>query len=77
MSIDRLNSAVWAAGFAMAPIEDDPADARLDAAQVKPQAALPAPAGWQSARVPALIAPTGTAGSVRQWLSGLQRRATA
>ena len=74
MSIEKLYSAAWAAGFAMAPTEDDAIEA-VASAPVK--AVEAAPSGWTSAKVPALPAPTAMAASTRQWLTVWQRKATA
>ncbi len=79
MGIDRLNSAVWAAGFAMAPTEDD----ALEAIAHIPRDSIEQTGSgqWQSARIEApgaqLERTTSASGGLRQWLAGLQRRATA
>lgn len=78
MSIDRLNSAAWAAGFAMAPTEDE----ALDAIAPEMRAASEA---TQTSRAVAVVTSGATETSseklslaaVRQWIAGLQRRATA
>ena len=79
MSIDRLNSAVWAAGFAMAPTEDDALEERDGTTRVEP--AEHADTVWRSATsaVPAVVPVTaaGAQGVMRQWLTGWQRKATA
>ena len=79
MGIDRLNSAVWAAGFAMAPTEDDTLEAVVPSSRDVSERAESG--SWQSAtvEVPARL-PDGKAsatGGLRQWIAGLQRRATA
>lgn len=78
MGIDRLNSAVWAAGFAMAPTEDDALDAIAPATRESTERSE---AGrWQSAAVEGTDrhqAPSTATGGLRQWIAGLQRRATA
>ena len=78
MGIDRFNSAVWAAGFAMAPTEDDTLDA-TPVARASVESADPA--RWQSAAVEATPGKTepqvASVGGIRQWLASLQRRATA
>ena len=75
MSIDRLNSAAWAAGFAMAPTEDEAVEAPAGTADETMH--LPVEqrrtSRWQSAKVPA----DALAGGMRQWLTGWQRKATA
>lgn len=78
MSIDKLNSAAWAAGFAMAPAEDE----RQEAAKTVRAEVTPLPASrWQSAKVPAgsvaRIAPAGGHVGMRHWFASWQRKATA
>lgn len=78
MSIDRLNSAAWAAGFAMAPTEADAPEApavEMDAADTERVASR-----WRSANVLALPAEQsilGGIGGMRQWFASWQRKATA
>lgn len=75
MGIERLNSAVWAAGFAMAPTEDD----ALETTPVsRSSVESTEPASWQSATSPRKSEPeVASSGGIRQWIAGLQRRATA
>lgn len=76
MGIDKLNSAAWAAGFAMAPTEDDAFDAM--APDAREDKGAEQQAGWRSATASAPSAtPEVKPSAMRQWLAGLQRRATA
>lgn len=74
MSIDRLNAAAWAAGFAMAPIDDEPVEPAKEA--------VPEPEKAQTSRWRAAL-PSATAlvpvepAAMRQWLTSWQRKATA
>lgn len=70
MSIEKLNSAAWAAGFAMAPTEDDAVEA---VGSIEPKTSDAAPSAWRSAKFPALAAPATA--HPRQWLTVWQRKA--
>ncbi len=82
MSIENLNSAAWAAGFALAPTEEEAIEA-FKAATEKTRIATKSTAAsrWQSAKVPgqavARLAPAGSYSGMRHWLTHWQRKATA
>ena len=75
MGIDRLNSAAWAAGFAMAPTEDDAVKTASAEVAVEDEARVRS--GWRSAKVPSALDFNAAQSSMRQWLSSWQRKATA
>lgn len=75
MGIDKLNMAAWAAGFAMAPLEEDMADTAVSEQAAESEASEAT--SWRSAKVPAQSAEQGIRAGMRQWFAALQRKATA
>lgn len=73
MGIDKLNSAAWAAGFAMAPTEDDALEAAVPETREAPAETA---AQWRSATAQPQQGEAKPSG-MRQWIAGWQRRATA
>jgi len=76
MGIEKLNSAAWAAGFAMAPTEDDAVESAL-AGDSTVAAEEETETGWRSATVPAAQSEPGYLNTLRQWLHSWQRKAAA
>jgi hypothetical protein len=77
MSIDRLNEAAWAAGFAMAPTEVDMIDPPRPADADHQATVAPSASGWRSGKVITRVQAAMPAIGMRQWLTSWQGRAPA